>query len=140
MAASEGTTETLSCDEWRELIGQHVEERRIALGFYSYRQMGLKTAVSEGSIRMVETGQRMKDGRPLPPNPSRKVIDAIAATLHWERDWLDRLKAGEQPTSTRPDLTVVEDDSQVLYRITQQMRSIEAMLGQIDERLRLAGL
>jgi hypothetical protein len=83
---------------WREQVGEHIERRRIQLGFPSIRAAARAAGVSEGVWRQLESGRRaVGGGRAVAPRPTARICARVATTLRWPQDAIDQLAAGRKP-------------------------------------------
>ena len=127
--------------EWVERIGRRVEARRLELGYESIKDAAEDVGLSDSTWGPVERGYRKltADVRVL-PNPQKKVTWRMARALQWEPDWLDRLKAGEDPA----EADWADDDkhpsAESITTLKQLMDEVVDLAAQVDElRRRLPG-
>jgi len=93
--------------QWRDKVGQYVEQRRKELGYSANKAAALTDdAVSPSLWRQVERGERHVDGKVAAPNPAPRRRAAMCKALGWTPDSIDRLLAGQEP-QIQPDTSQV---------------------------------
>lgn len=98
--AQDGPPAEPSIEEWHNLVGRHVEARRINIGYPSIRAAAAASGewkISEGAWRPVESGRRItKDGERV-ARPSVRTQMGLAWVLRWPQDFVHLLLDGESP-------------------------------------------
>lgn len=106
------------------------------LGYGSIKEAAEGVGLSDSTWGPVERGYRKltTDVRVL-PNPQKKVIWRMARALQWEPDWLDRLKAGNDPVEAAYEDAPEEPDEldDVKATLAQLVTELAELSAQVDE-------
>ncbi len=117
----------VSPDEWRELIGQHIERRRRERRL-SVRGAAELAGFSEGQWRQMESGVRtVAAGQFVTVNPRPSTRASASTALGWSIDSIDRLEHGLDPIEEQPG-----DHPAVVAQVAEQGLRLEQLAADVQ--------